>query len=420
MTIWHPTDDGHANLSDPDAFVHGVPHNTFARMRKQDPLAWCDGGQFKSYWSLTRYDDILKHNRNSALLSSAQGIRMEDQSREEYLARRTFQETDPPEHSVTRKIVNEAFSKKIIDQSEDIIRNLCNDILDNALSHDEFDAASLISRQLPMRMLGRVLGLPAEDLDWLVTKGDELIANLDPEYTDFVMDKVDTDEFRLMPFRSPAGAQLFEYAKKIMRDKAAQNDHQGVLSLVLQPNEHGDVISDIEFRNFFCLLVAAGNDTTRYTLSASMHALATKPELLELLKSANDKLWASATEEFIRWASPTMHFRRTATEDFQLHGKTVKAGDKVVYWFVSANRDENRFDQPFEVDLQRTPNRHMAFGQGGPHVCLGMWLARLELRVLLQELVKRVNTIELAGDIEYLRSNFVGGIKRLPVKMILN
>ena len=420
MTIWHPTDDGHANLSDPDAFVHGVPHNTFARMRKQDPLAWCDGGQFKSYWSLTRYDDILKHNRNSALLSSAQGIRMEDQSREEYLARRTFQETDPPEHSVTRKIVNEAFSKKIIDQSEDIIRNLCNDILDNALSHDEFDAASLISRQLPMRMLGRVLGLPAEDLDWLVTKGDELIANLDPEYTDFVLDKVDTDEFRLMPFRSPAGAQLFEYAKKIMRDKAAQNDHHGVLSLVLQPNEHGDVISDIEFRNFFCLLVAAGNDTTRYTLSASMHALATKPELLELLKSANDKLWASATEEFIRWASPTMHFRRTATEDFQLHGKTVKAGDKVVYWFVSANRDENRFDQPFEVDLQRTPNRHMAFGQGGPHVCLGMWLARLELRVLLQELVKRVNTIELAGDIEYLRSNFVGGIKRLPVKMILN
>ena len=420
MTIWHPTDDGYANLSDPDAFVHGVPHNTFIRMRKQDPLAWCDGGQFKDYWSLTRYDDILKHNRNSALLSSAQGIRMEDQSREEYLARRTFQETDPPEHSVTRKIVNEAFSKKIIDQSEDIIRNLCNDILDNALSHDEFDAASLISRQLPMRMLGRVLGLPAEDLDWLVTKGDELIANLDPDYTDFVLDKVDTDEFRLMPFRSPAGAQLFEYAKKIMRDKAAQNDHQGVLSLVLQPNEHGDVISDIEFRNFFCLLVAAGNDTTRYTLSASMHALATKPELLELLKSANDKLWASATEEFIRWASPTMHFRRTATEDFQLHGKTVKSGDKVVYWFVSANRDENRFDQPFEVDLQRTPNRHMAFGQGGPHVCLGMWLARLELRVLLQELVKRVNTIELAGDIEYLRSNFVGGIKRLPVKMILN
>ncbi len=420
MTIWHPGDDGFADLSNHDAFVNGVPHNTFSRMRKEDPLAWCDGGQYKGYWSLTRYDDILKHNRNSSLLSSAQGIRMEDQSREEYLARRTFQETDPPEHTLTRKIVNEAFSKKVIDQSETLIRELCEEILENALSQDEFDAAVLISRQLPMRMLGRVLGLPAQDLDWLVTKGDELIANTDPEYSSFVLDQADTDEFRFMPFRSPAGAELFTYAKRLMQEKAATNDSKGVLSLILQPNERGEVISDTEFRNFFCLLVAAGNDTTRYTLSASMHALAKKPELLQLLKHADNRLWASATEEFIRWASPTMHFRRTATEDFQLHGKKVRRGDKVVYWFVSANRDESRFDRPFEVDLGRTPNRHMSFGQGGPHVCLGMWLARLELRVLLQQLVKRVKSIELVGDTEYVRSNFVGGIKRLPVKMMLN
>ncbi len=420
MTIWHPSDDGYVNLSDHDSFVNGVPHNTFARMRKEEPLAWCDGGQYMGYWSLTRYDDILKHNRNPSLLSSAQGIRMEDQSREEYLARRTFQETDPPEHTVTRNTVNEAFSKKVIDQSEGTIRELCEDILENALSYDEFDAASLISRQLPMRMLGRVLGLPPDDLDWLVTKGDELIANTDPEYAKFVLDKSDTDEFRFMPFRSPAGAELFSYAKQLMQDKAARQDSPGVLSLIVRPNENGEVISDTEFRNFFCLLVAAGNDTTRYTLSASMHALAKKPELLELLQNADNRLWASATEEFIRWASPTMHFRRTATEDFQLHGKTVKKGDKVVYWFVSANRDENRFDRPFEVDLSRTPNRHMSFGQGGPHVCLGMWLARLEVRVLVQELVKRVNSIQLVDDVEYVRSNFVGGIKRLPVKMTLN
>ncbi len=420
MTIWHPTDDGHADLSDHDAFVNGVPHNTFARMRLEDPLAWCEGGQYKGYWSMTRYDDILQHNRNSSLLSSARGIRMEDQSHEEYLARRTFQETDPPEHTVTRKIVNEAFSKKVIDQSEDIIRKLCEDILENAFSHEEFDAAVHISRQLPMRMLGSILGLPPQDLDWLVTKGDELIANTDPEYSKFVLDKTDTDEFRYMPFRSPAGAELFGYAKQLMQEKSTQSNSEGVLSMVLQPNEQGEVISDTEFRNFFCLLVAAGNDTTRYTLSASMHALATKPELVQMLQNADKRLWASATEEFIRWASPTMHFRRTATEDFELHGKKVKEGDKVVYWFVSANRDENRFDSPFEVNLERQPNRHMAFGQGGPHVCLGMWLARLELRVLLQELVSRIKSVELVDDIEYVRSNFVGGIKRLPVKMTLN
>ncbi len=417
MTIWHPSDDGYANLSNHDSFVNGAPHNTFARMRREDPVAWCDGGQYKGYWSLTRYDDILKHNRNPSLLSSAHGIRMEDQSREEYLARRTFQETDPPEHSATRKLVNEAFSKKVIDQLEILIRDLCVDILENALSNDEFDASYLISRQLPMRMLGRVLGLPAQDLDWLVTKGDELIANTDPEYSNYVPDKADTDEFRFMPFRSPAGAELYSYAKQLMEEKAARNDTEGVLHLILQPNEQGEVISNTEFRNFFCLLVAAGNDTTRYTLSASMHALVVKPELLAMLQNADNRLWASATEEFIRWASPTMHFRRTATEEFELHGKKVKEGDKVVYWFISANRDESRFEKPFEVDLRRTPNRHMAFGQGGPHVCLGMWLARLELRVLLQELVKRVDTIELVGEAEYVRSNFVGGIKRLPVRM---
>ena len=417
MTIWHPNDDGYANLSDHDSFINGAPHNTFARMRREDPVAWCDGGQYKGYWSLTRYDDILKHNRNPSLLSSACGIRMEDQSREEYMARRTFQETDPPEHSATRKLVNEAFSKKVIDQLEILIRDLCVDILEYALANNEFDASLLISRQLPMRMLGRVLGLPAQDLDWLVTKGDELIANTDPEYSNYVPDKADTDEFRFMPFRSPAGAELYRYAQQLMEEKAARNDTEGVLHLILQPNEQGEVITDTEFRNFFCLLVAAGNDTTRYTLSASMHALVVKPELLTMLQNADNRLWASATEEFIRWASPTMHFRRTATEDFELHGKKVKEGDKVVYWFISANRDENRFEKAFEVDLRRTPNRHMAFGQGGPHVCLGMWLARLELRVLLQELVKRVDAIELVSETEYVRSNFVGGIKRLPVRM---
>ena len=300
---------------------------------------------------------------------------------------------------------------------EILIRDLCVDILEYALANNEFDASLLISRQLPMRMLGRVLGLPAQDLDWLVTKGDELIANTDPEYSNYVPDKADTDEFRFMPFRSPAGAELYRYAQQLMEEKAARNDTEGVLHLILQPNEQGEVITDTEFRNFFCLLVAAGNDTTRYTLSASMHALVVKPELLTMLQNADNRLWASATEEFIRWASPTMHFRRTATEDFELHGKKVKEGDKVVYWFISANRDENRFEKAFEVDLRRTPNRHMAFGQGGPHVCLGMWLARLELRVLLQELVKRVDAIELVSETEYVRSNFVGGIKRLPVRM---
>jgi len=220
-----------------------------------------------------------------------------------------------------------------------------------------------------------------------------------------------------MPFRSPAGAELYDYAEKLMAEKNRRGDTSGVLHLILQPDAHGDVISETEFRNFFCLLVAAGNDTTRYSIAASLHALANRPALLAELKAAGPEMWETAPDELIRWASPTMHFRRTATRDFEMHGKRVRAGDKVLLWFVSGNRDEAAFANPFEIDLRRTPNRHLAFGQGGPHVCLGMWLARLEVKVLMQEFVKRVAAIEQTGPHEYLRSNFIGGIKRLPVRI---
>lgn len=419
MTIFTPIDDGHADLSSHDSFVRGAPHNTFARLRREDPLAWCDykGGQ--GFWSVTRHHDILELNRDSKLLSSARGIRMEDQTYEEYLARRTFQETDPPEHTRTRVLVAKAFSQPVIAQFAEQIRKLCDDILDTALAKGSFDATKEIARQLPMRMLGQILGTPDEDLDWLVEKGDQLIANTDPEFTKHVLDQVDTEAYRLMPFRSPAGAELYEYAKKLMADKQARGDTKGVLHLILQPDSHGNVISELEFRNFFCLLVAAGNDTTRYSIAASLFALANRPALMEQLRNGGPSIWETAPDEFIRWASPTMHFRRTATRDFELHGKTVREGDKVLLWFVSGNRDDEAFESPLEIDLARTPNRHIAFGQGGPHICLGMWLARLEVRILLQEFVKRVKVLEQAGPHEFLRSNFIGGIKRLPVKVTL-
>jgi cytochrome P450 len=419
MTIFMPIDDGHADLSDHDSFLRGAPHNTFARLRREDPLHWSEfpGGQ--GYWSVTRHHDILELNRNYQLLSSARGIRMEDQTYEEYLARRTFQETDPPEHTRTRVLVAKAFSQPVIAQFAEQIRRLCDEILDKALAKGSFDATKEIARQLPMRMLGQILGTPDEDLDWLVEKGDQLIANTDPEFTAHVLDKADTDAYRFMPFRSPAGAELYEYAKKLMADKQAKGDTKGVLHLILQPDSQGNTITELEFRNFFCLLVAAGNDTTRYSIAASLYALANRPELMEQLRSGGPEIWETAPDEFIRWASPTMHFRRTATRDFELHGKQVKEGDKVLLWFVSGNRDEEAFDKPYDLDLRRTPNRHIAFGQGGPHVCLGMWLARLEVKLLLQEFVKRVKTLEQDGAHEFLRSNFIGGIKRLPVKATL-
>ena len=182
-------------------------------------------------------------------------------------------------------------------------------------------------------------------------KGDALIANTDPDFTEHVLDKLTTDEFRMMPFNSPAGAELFLYAKDLMARKTAAGDTSGVLHLILQPGPDGSVLPEIEFRNFFCLVVAAGNDTTRYSIAAGIQALAHQPELLAQIQSgAVDDTMA---DEIIRWASPTSYFRRTAAQDFELHGKQIKAGDKVLYWFASANRDEEAFDSPFRVDLAR-------------------------------------------------------------------
>ena len=171
MTVFAPADDGQADLSSHDSFLAGAPHNTFARLRREDPLAWCAYKGGKGFWSVTRHEDILALNRNYELMSSARGIRMEDQTHEEYLARRTFQETDPPEHSRTRVLVSKAFSKPVVGLFEQQIRGLCDSILAAALAKGCFDAVSEIARQLPMRMLGQILGTPEADLDWLVETG---------------------------------------------------------------------------------------------------------------------------------------------------------------------------------------------------------------------------------------------------------
>ena len=406
-------DDGFLDIADHDSFLGGVPHNTFARLRKEDPVHWTPELRGRGFWSVTRHADILHANQQNAIFSSAQGIRIEDQTYEEYLARRTFQETDPPEHRLTRRMVNPAFSQKAVAAYEEMIRELAADIVENALQLVEFDAVELIAKQLPMMMLGRILGVPSADFEWLVQKGDALIGNTDPEFTDLVVDKMDSEEYRFMPFRSPAGADLYDYADQILHGKKAI-DPEGVLARVLASNEADGVMEDRDFKNFFCLLVAAGNDTTRYSIAMALYQLTANPQLLGQLQTGNH--WKTAADEFIRFASPTMHFRRTATIDTELGGKAIKKGDKVVLWFVSGNRDETIFTKPHEIDVSRNPNPHVAFGQGGAHFCLGIWLARMEVRVILQELAARLSSIEAFSEPSWTRSNFICGVKHLMVR----
>ncbi len=409
-------DDGHLDISRHDSFWNGVPHKTFDRLRAQDPVHWTpehDGG--RGFWSLLRHDDILSANRDNALFSSGQGIRIEDQSREEYLARRTFQETDPPEHRVTRKMVNPAFSRAAVQSYEALIRDLARSIVDAALRHEEFDAVDQIAKRLPMLMLGRILGVPDADLDWLVERGDALIGNSDPDFTETLIDTMDTQAYRFMPFRSPAGAELFDYADRLLRGQTPL-DPQGVLARVLAARD-ATAMDDLAFKNFFCLLVAAGNDTTRYSIAMALYCLTQDAGLLGQLRQG--QVWETAADEFIRFASPTMHFRRTATQDVEMRGKTIRAGDKVLLWFVAGNRDPAVFDRPHQIQLGRPATNHLAFGQGGVHVCLGMWLARMEVRVVLEELAHRLDALAALAPPTWTRSNFICGVKSLPVRATL-
>jgi cytochrome P450 len=385
-------------------------------MRTENPVAWIDETDGRGFWAVTKYRDILEVSREFDTYTSRHGIRLEEMSEEENAARRTLMEMDPPEHTRLRRLVAKVFNRRIVESYEEQIRQLAAGVIERALQHDEFDFVEEVARELPMRMLGQLLGTPDEDGPRLVKLGDALLGNTDPEFTEHVVDLVDTDEFRLMPFRSPAGIELFEYARQQAALRRA-NPTDDVISKLLAPTTDGEPLTELEFDNFFTLLVAAGNDTTRYTMAGTLKALLERPDLIEYLRRADDEQWRAATEEFLRWTSVTTHFRRTATHDVELRGVPIAAGDKVVVFFISGNYDEEQFHEPYRLDLTRHPNDHMAFGRGGPHLCLGAWLARMEIRVTFQELVKRVGTIEQVAPEEYLRSNFIAGIKHLPVRV---
>ncbi|HSL58343.1 MAG TPA: cytochrome P450 [Acidimicrobiales bacterium] len=408
--------DDHADITSHDTFVQGVPHATFLRLRREDPVAWFDEADGSGFWAVTKYRDIIDVSRDPDTFTSTKGIRLEEMDEEETAARRTIMETDPPEHTRLRRLVNRGFTRKAVLEYEESIRELAAAVCDDAVEAREFDFVDQVARQLPMRMLGRLLGIPDTDGAHLVELGDQMIANSDPEFTQHVVDQSDTEEYRLLPFRSPAAIELFDYAQEQADDRRA---HPGddIITKLLQPTTDGEPLSDLEFKNFFSLMVAAGNDTTRYTMTAGMKALLDRPHLLDELRHGDEKLWETATEEILRWGSVTMHFRRTATRDVELRERQIHAGDKVVTFFISGDYDEDQFADPFRFDIRRDPNDHMAFGRGGPHLCLGAWLARLEIRVLFQELVARVRSVEQTGPEARLRSNFIAGIKHLPVRI---
>jgi cytochrome P450 len=407
--------DAQANIADPDVYIRGVPHLTFKRLRDEQPVSWWDDESGSGFWAITRYEDIVAASHNSKIFSTSRGIRLEEMSDEELRARRTLMEMDPPEHTTYRRMVQQPFTHREVSAVENGIRLLARSVVDDVAGTGRFDFVEAIARRLPMRMLGRMLGIPDEDGPWLTVQGDALIGNTDPEFTTHPVGLVDTDRYRLMPFRSPVSSSLFQYAEQQARMRR-EHSTDDVISMLLRPKRDGEPLSEEEFKNFFTLLVAAGNDTTRYSMAAGLLALIEHPEQMAALKH-DPSLIGGATEEMLRWSTVTMHFRRTALQDTELAGTRIREGDKVVLWFISGDYDDRQFPDPFRFDIRRSPNEHLAFGLKSPHKCIGEHLARVEIRVLFEELLPRVKSVSLNGPVERLRSNFISGIKHLPLRV---
>lgn len=408
--------DPYADITDPDVYARGIPHAAFKRLRDDDPVSWWNEPKGKGFWAITRYHDLLAVNLNPRVFSSASGVRYEEMTPEELHARQTMLEMDAPQHTHYRRLVAPCFSPREVQTYEHGIRLLAQSVLDDLYPQSEFDFVTAVARQLPMRMLGKLLGIPDCDGPWLVEKGDALIGNTDPELTSYPVDLVDTDAYRLMPSRSPASYELFAYAEELAA-KRREHPSDDIISRLLQPKKDGELLSPLEFKNFFTLLVAAGNNTTRYTMAAGLLALLEDQEQAQALRE-DLTMMPTAVEEMLRWASVVTHFRRTATQDIEFGGKMIHAGDKVVIFFISADYDERQFPNPMHFDIRRTPNEHATFGLKGPHRCIGEYLARLEIKVLFEELLSRTTMISLNGPIQCVRSNFIAGIKHLPIKVV--
>jgi cytochrome P450 len=410
------------DLTNLDMWVRGVPYREFARLRGDAPVAWFDEQAPNSgFWSVHRYADIVAASRDVATFSSARGISFEEPTDEDMAARRTIIDTDPPDHTKLRKILSGSFTQRAVAVYKHFVAALTEEVLDaglpgGSLQGEPFEFVDAVAREVPIRVLARIMGLPEDDLPLFIDLGDRLIANTDPEITDVVWGRDDTDAYRRFPFRSPYGKQLWDLGREIVRDKL-RSPGDDLLSTLLRAEVDGDRLSEVDIDNFFSIMVIAGNETTRIAIAQGVLAFCEHPEQWERLR-ADPSLIEPATEELLRWTCPTHFMRRTATIDTELGGAAIRAGDKVVLWYVSGNRDEAEFDDPDTFDIGRSPNRHLSFGRGGPHLCLGAHLARLEVRIVLAALARRVARFELAGEPRRIRSNFTNGLRALPIRAV--
>lgn len=388
-------------LTDPDRFADGPPHAEFDRLRPEPPADTGLGPQGNRLWSVCSHAAIATASRDTATFSSHEAgiFPHADQVNPLDVNRNLLLFKDPPEHTKYRKILQTAFVPRSVAALEERVRAIVTEAIDAVIERGSCDFVAEIAVPIPLRVLCELMGLPAQDLPRLA------------DWTERI------ERAQLSPEPAEALPVLGEMSAYLAEEITAQKDAGGesLVTTLAGAEVDGERLDDVEILVFFALLVFAGNDTTRNTMAGGMRALLDHPEQLELLAREPERI-ESAVEEILRWTSVVNYFCRTATADTDLGGREIAAGDKVMLWYPAGSRDPEVNADPHTFDVTRAEPTHMAFGGGGRHFCLGAGLARLELRVCFEEILRRMRDLRAAGDPELLRSNWANALTSLPIE----
>jgi cholest-4-en-3-one 26-monooxygenase len=381
-----------------------VPYEMFDYLRREAPIFRHSEPDGPGFWAVTKHADVVAASRDTETFSSELGCTFIEDQTDEALSqmRLSILNMDPPKHNRHRKLVSRGFTPRMIRQLIDVIEQRAKRIVDDVIDRGECEFVEDIAAKLPLEMICEMIGLPEADWPKMFELSNKLIGAKDPD-------------FQASPAEGQAAAaEIFAYCDAVAaeRRKSPQED---LMTVLTQADVDGERLTDLELNLFFVTLVVAGNETTRNLINHSMLALLDHPEATKQLRD-DPELWPSAVEEMLRWGTSIQNFRRTTTRDTELRGQPIAAGDKVVLFYLSANRDEEVFADPYKFDVARDPNPHVTFGGGGVHFCLGANLARAEIGAIMRQVVERMDGIELTEPVRRLRSDFVNGIKEIRLE----
>ena len=393
------------DLLDLDRFQRLEHHEMFKQLRESDPVSWHDYPGDQGFWNVVSHEDVLNVSRDSELYSSeVGGVAIMDPDAQGGIDGRgvLMNFTDPPKHTLYRRLVGKGFTPRMIGLLEQYLRHRSTLIIDNVIERGTCDFVIDVASELPLQAIAEIMGVPQEDRHLIFEWSNAIVGSDDPDFEGGVEGARE------------ASAQLYAYANELAKQRH-RDPRDDIVTKLINAEIDGERLSELEFDMFMLLLSIAGNETTRNTTSWGMWALMQHPEQYAALRDDPDGKLPKALEEILRWASPVYHFRRTTTRPTEIHGREIAEGDKVVMWYISANRDESVFDDPFRFDIERDPNEQVAFGGGGHHFCLGANLARMELDLIFREILERIPDMQVTSKPEILRSNFIGGVKHMPV-----